>query len=197
MNSKNTDYSMYICGVGGQGIIKTSIIIGEAAMNQGINVVMSEIHGMSQREGSVSTELKIGDHKSPILPKHTANMILSFEPLETIRGLTKANKKTKIIINTTPIIPYSQNKNYPPIKNLISTLKDNYKNILPIKGNKLALQTGNILSLNMVMLGVATADNEFPITKNNIIKSMKNNLDPKFHKINLNAIEKGYNWIKK
>lgn len=197
MNSKNTDYSMYICGVGGQGIIKTSIIIGEAAMNQGINVVMSEIHGMSQREGSVSTELKIGDHKSPILPKHTANMILSFEPLETIRGLTKANKKTKIIINTTPIIPYSQNKNYPPINNLISTLKDNYKNTLPIKGNKLALQTGNILSLNMVMLGVATADNEFPITKNNIIKSMKNNLNPKFHKINLNAIEKGYNWIKK
>ena len=54
-------YNIYICGVGGQGIIKTSVIIGEAAMNQGLNVVMSEIHGMSQRGGSVSTELKIGD----------------------------------------------------------------------------------------------------------------------------------------
>ena len=53
-------YNIYICGVGGQGIIKTSVIIGEAAMNQGLNVVMSEIHGMSQRGGSVSTELKIG-----------------------------------------------------------------------------------------------------------------------------------------
>ncbi len=200
MNSKknnNNDYSMYICGVGGQGIIKTSIIIGEAAMNQGLNVIMSEIHGMSQREGSVSTQLKIGDYNSPLLSEHTADMLLSFEPIETIRAIKKANKNTKIIINTTPIIPYSQNKKYPNVDNLISILKDNYKNTQPIDGNKLALNAGNTLSLNMVMLGAAIADNNFPISKNNIIESMKNNLNPKFHKINLNAIEKGYQWIKK
>lgn len=199
MNSKNnnTDYNMYICGVGGQGIIKTSIIIGEAAMNQGLNVVMSEIHGMSQREGSVSTELKIGNYKSPIIPKHSAHMILSFEPLETLRAIPKANQDTKIITNTTPIIPYLQNKNYPNIEHLISTLKDNYKNTQPLDANKLAINTGNILSLNMVMLGAAIADNNFPLSKKNIIESMKNNLNPKFHKLNLNAIEEGYNWIKK
>ena len=61
------NYSIYVCGVGGQGIIKTSTIIGEAVMNEGYNVVMSEIHGMSQRGGSVSTELKIGNFKSSIL----------------------------------------------------------------------------------------------------------------------------------
>ena len=60
-------YCIYICGVGGQGIIKTSTIIGEAAMNQGLDVVMSEIHGMSQRGGSVSTELKIGGYNSSIM----------------------------------------------------------------------------------------------------------------------------------
>ena len=80
-------YSIYICGVGGQGIIKTSTIIGEAAMNEGLNVVMSEIHGMSQRGGSVSTELKIGNFKSSILENHTADMILGFEPSEVLRGL--------------------------------------------------------------------------------------------------------------
>ena len=84
-------YNIYICGVGGQGIIKTSVIIGEAAMNQGLNVVMSEIHGMSQRGGSVSTELKIGDYNSSIIPEHGADMLLSFEPIETIRGLNKVN----------------------------------------------------------------------------------------------------------
>ncbi|MBR5954440.1 MAG: 2-oxoacid:acceptor oxidoreductase family protein, partial [Methanobrevibacter sp.] len=102
-------YSIYICGVGGQGIIKTSVIIGEAAMNQGLDVVMSEIHGMSQRGGSVSTELKIGDFNSSIIPDTTADMLLSFEPIETIRGLHKVNKDSKIVYNTHPIVPSSSN----------------------------------------------------------------------------------------
>ncbi len=189
-------YSMYICGVGGQGIIKTSVIIGEAAMNEGYNVVMSEIHGMSQREGSVSTELKIGDYTSSILPEHSADMILSFEPIETIRGLNKANEDTKIVFNTSPLIPSSGDKPYPNTDNLISILKENYKFVLPIDGNKLAMDAGNIVSLNMVLLGAVTADDKFPISKESVIESMKNNLNPKFHDLNLKAIENGYNWIK-
>ena len=189
-------YSMYICGVGGQGIIKTSVIIGEAAMNEGYNVVMSEIHGMSQREGSVSTELKIGDYNSSILPEHSADMILSFEPIETIRGLNKANEDTKIVFNTFPLIPSSGDKPYPNTNNLISILKENYKFVLPIDGNELAIDAGNIVSLNMVLLGAVTADDKFPISKESVIESMKNNLNPKFHDLNLKAIENGYNWIK-
>lgn len=189
-------YSMYICGVGGQGIIKTSVIIGEAAMKEGHNVVMSEIHGMSQREGSVSTELKIGDYDSPILPDYSADMLLSFEPIETIRGLKKANKDTKIVFNTYPIIPSSGDKPYPNLNNLISILKENYDNVLPIEGNQLAIEAGNILSLNMVLLGAVTADNNFPLSKESVIDAMKNNLKPKFHDMNIKAIESGYDWIK-
>lgn len=189
-------YSMYICGVGGQGIIKTSVIIGEAAMNEGFNVVMSEIHGMSQREGSVSTELKIGDFDSSILPEHSANMILSFEPIELVRGLDKANKDTKLVFNTSPIIPSSGDRPYPNITNLISILKENFDNVLPIDGNQLAIDAGNIVSLNMVLLGAVTADSNFPISKDAVIEAMKNNLNPKFHDLNLKAIESGYKWIK-
>ena len=93
----DNNYSIYICGVGGQGIIKTSTIIGEAAMNQGLDVVMSEIHGMSQRGGSVSTELKIGGYNSSIIPKRGADMLLSFEPIETLRGLDKVNSESMIV----------------------------------------------------------------------------------------------------
>lgn len=103
----NNHYNIYICGVGGQGIIKTSTIIGEAAMNQGLDVIMSEIHGMSQRGGSVSTELKIGGFDSSIIPAQSADMLLSFEPIETIRGLNKVNKDSKIVFNTHPIVPSS------------------------------------------------------------------------------------------
>ena len=146
-------YSIYICGVGGQGIIKTSVIIGEAAMNQGLDVVMSEIHGMSQRGGSVSTELKIGDYNSSIIPDTTADMLLSFEPVETIRGLHKVNKDSKIVYNTHPIIPSSSDVTYPSVESITNSLKENFTHVLPIDATKLALEAGNVLSLNMVLLG--------------------------------------------
>ncbi len=189
-------YSIYICGVGGQGIIKTSVIIGEAAMNQGLDVVMSEIHGMSQRGGSVSTELKIGDFNSSIIPDTTADMLLSFEPIETIRGLHKVNKDSMIVYNTHPIIPSSSNEPYPSVDSITSALKENFSNVLPIDATALALDAGNILSLNMVLLGAVTADDKFPLSKESVIDSMKNNLRPKFHELNLKAIENGYNSIK-
>lgn len=189
-------YNIYICGVGGQGIIKTSVIIGEAAMNQGLNVVMSEIHGMSQRGGSVSTELKIGDYNSSIIPEHDADMLLSFEPIETVRGLDKVNDDTKIVFNTHPIVPASSDKPYPGVGNITDVLKENFKHVLPIDGTKLAMDAGNVLALNMVLLGAVTADDKFPLSKESVIAAMKNNLKPKFHELNLKAIESGYNWIK-
>ena len=189
-------YCIYICGVGGQGIIKTSTIIGEAAMNQGLDVVMSEIHGMSQRGGSVSTELKIGGYNSSIIPNQSADMLLSFEPIETIRGLDKVRKDSKIVFNTHPIIPSSSDKPYPSVKNITETLKENYDNVLPIDGTKLAIEAGSVLALNMVLLGAVTADDNFPLSKESVIDAMKNNLKPKFHDMNLKAIESGYNWIK-
>lgn len=192
----NNHYNIYICGVGGQGIIKTSVIIGEAAMNQGLNVVMSEIHGMSQRGGSVSTELKIGDYNSSIIPEHDADMLLSFEPIETVRGLDKVNDDTKIVFNTHPIVPASSDKPYPGVGNITDVLKENFKHVLPIDGTKLAMDAGNVLALNMVLLGAVTADDKFPLSKESVIAAMKNNLKPKFHELNLKAIESGYNWIK-
>ena len=189
-------YSIYICGVGGQGIIKTSTIIGEAAMNQGLDVVMSEIHGMSQRGGSVSTELKIGGYNSSIIPNQSADMLLSFEPVETIRGLDKVDKDSKIVFNTHPIIPSSSDKAYPSVGKITDALKENFNNVLPIDGTKLALEAGSVLALNMVLLGAVTADDNFPLSKESVIDAMKNNLKPKFHDMNLKAIESGYEWIK-
>ena len=185
-----------LCGVGGQGILSIATIIGEAAMNQGLDVVMSEIHGMSQRGGSVSTELKIGGYDSSIIPNHAADMLLSFEPVETIRGLDKANSQTKIVYNTHPIVPSSTDKAYPSVDSITKTLKENFRHVLPIDGTRLAIEAGSVLSLNMVLLGAVTADDKFPLTKESVIDAMKNNLKPKFHEMNLKAIESGYRSIK-
>lgn len=199
MFSEKESYNVYVCGVGGQGIIKTSVIIGEAAMDQGYEVVLSEIHGMSQRGGVVSTELKIGGYKSSIIEQSKADVILGFEPVEAVRGLQKANKNTTIVFNTNPIIPSTlsqSNKNYPDINRIIATLKDNYKHVFPVEGEKLAKDAGSLLSLNMVLLGSAIANETFPLSKKAVIKSMKNNLNSRFHDMNLKAIENGYEAVK-
>ena len=199
MFSEKESYNIYVCGVGGQGIIKTSEIIGEAAMDEGYEVVLSEIHGMSQRGGVVSTELKIGSYKSSIIEQSKADVILGFEPVEAVRGLKKANKNTKIIFNTRPIIPSTlnqSNQNYPAVDRIIATLKNNYKHVFPVEGEKLAKDAGSLLSLNMVLLGSAIANDTFPLSKEVVIKSMKNNLDARFHEMNLKAIENGYEAVK-
>ena len=198
-NDDNKNYSIYISGVGGQGIIKTSVIIGEAAMLEGYDVVMSEIHGMSQRGGSVSTELKIGNFKSSIVEESKADLILAFEPIEVLRGLNKANKDTTLIFNTFPIVPSTltqTGETYPEIEDIVNNLKDNFDSVYPIEGNGLAVDAGSILSLNMVLLGACVANDDFPLSKETVETAMKNNLAPKFHEMNLKAIENGYNAIK-
>ncbi|MDR2966723.1 MAG: indolepyruvate oxidoreductase subunit beta [Methanobacteriaceae archaeon] len=199
MFNEKESYNIYVCGVGGQGIIKTSVIIGEAAMNEGYEVVQSEIHGMSQRGGVVSTELKIGDYKSSIIEESKSDIILGFEPIEAVRGLNKANENTKIVFNTHPIIPSTlsqSNQNYPDISRIIAILRNNYKHVFPVDGEKLAKDAGSLLSLNMVLLGSAIANDTFPISKKAIINAMKNNLNARFHDMNLKAIENGYEAVK-
>ena len=198
-NTGDVNYSIYISGVGGQGIIKTSVIIGEAAMLEGYDVVMSEIHGMSQRGGSVSTELKIGNFKSSIVEESKADLILAFEPIEVLRGLNKANKDTTLIFNTFPIVPSTltqTGETYPEIDCIVSNLKDNFESVYPLDANVLAKDAGSILSLNMVLLGACVANDSFPLSKETVETAMKHNLAPKFHEMNLKAIDNGYNAIK-
>jgi indolepyruvate ferredoxin oxidoreductase beta subunit len=108
-------------------------------------------------------------------------MLLSFEPVETIRGLDKVNSQTKIVYNTHPIVPSSSDKAYPSVDGITKTLKENFKHVLPIDGTGLAIEAGSVLALNMVLLGAVTADEKFPLTKESVIEAMKNNLKPKFH----------------
>ena len=198
-NDKDVNYNIYISGVGGQGIIKTSVIIGKAAMLADYDVFLSEIHGMSQRGGSVSTELKIGNFKSSIVEESKADLILAFEPIEVLRGLDKANKDTTIIFNTFPIVPSTltqTGETYPEIEDIIKNLKDNFESVYPLEANGLAKDAGSILSLNMVLLGACVANDDFPLSKETVETAMKHNLAPKFHEMNLKAIENGYNAVK-
>ena len=161
-----------------------------------MNVVMSEIHGMSQRGGVVSTELKIGEDQSPIIQEGGADLILSFEPVEALRALHKSNKDSIIVTNVSPVLPSTINQqdvDYPEIDEVIKELETKVKKVFAIDANEIANNAGHPLSMNMAMLGAATAISTFPLDKEEVIEMMKNHLPPKSIEINLVAFEEGYN----
>ncbi len=192
-------YKIHLAGVGGQGTIKTSAIIGEAAIKSGLNVVMSEVHGMAQRGGIVNTDIKIGDARSPLIGKGDADLVIGFEPAETLRSLDKAGSETFIITNSSRIVPFTVSlgiSEYPRIEDIMKFLKSHVKNLFIIDAEKVAKDVGNIMSLNMVLLGAAVAIPNFPLEKDIILSTMKENLPPKTIEVNLKAFEKGFLQVK-
>lgn len=192
--SYKKSYQICIIGVGGQGTIKTATIIGEAAMAQGLNVVMSEVHGMAQRGGTVVTELKIGDSLSPLNEKYSADLLLAFEPSELLRATSIIGKDTNIIASCSSIIPFTVSlgiSKYPDINKIIERLSKKADNLHFIDAEKIAIEAGNIIAANIVILGAALATSKFPLKKENIIESMKQNLPIKSIDMNIKALEMG------
>jgi len=188
-------YKIYLIGIGGQGTIKTATIIGEAAMSQGLNVVMSEVHGMAQRGGTVVTEIKIGQAKSPLIEKNAADLVLAFEPSEILRTLEKIGKQTRVIANSSTIVPFTVSlriSQYPDKEKMFDNLKKKIDNFYLIEAEKLAKAAGDLIAVNIVILGAALAIPGFPIKKEIAIESVKKNLPASVININLKALELGY-----
>lgn len=188
-------YKIYLIGIGGQGTIKTATIIGEAAMAQGLNVLMSEVHGMAQRGGTVVTEIKIGKAESPLIEKNSADLILAFEPSELLRTLDKIGKNTFVIANRSAIIPFTVSlgiSEYPDKLQMFDKLQKEINNIYMIDAGKLAKEAGHIIAANVVILGAALSIPQFPLKKEAIIESLQENLPARFIETNLKALEIGY-----
>lgn len=193
-------YKIQLIGVGGQGTIKASTIIGEAAMKKGLNVVMSEVHGMAQRGGTVVTEFKIGEAHSPLIEEGAADLMIAFEPAEALRALNKINQESFVIVNSSPIVPFTVSlgiSEYPELSSVFEELRAKIDNLLVIDAQKIAKEAGSIISENMVLLGAAVATSNFPIEKDLIIQSMKENLPPKSIETNLKAFEMGSEEVNK
>jgi indolepyruvate ferredoxin oxidoreductase beta subunit len=159
---------------------------------------MSEIHGMSQRGGVVSTELKIGDSRNSIIEAGSADLLIAFEPMEALRAVSKASKDTYVITNTSPIMPFNIQGSpvpYPEVSEILRELESKVKHVYAIDAEKIAKEAGHVLSLNMVMLGGAAAVSGFPIEKKVIMESMKENLPEKSIPINMKAFEDGFEFV--
>ncbi|MGQ9607662.1 MAG: indolepyruvate oxidoreductase subunit beta [bacterium] len=157
--------NIIITGVGGQGIILASETLSLAAVQAGFDVKRSEIHGMSQRGGSVNSHIRFGKKVySPLVMKGECDLLLSFEKMESLRMIEYANSQTTIIINTQKINPSTVTSGlavYP--ENIEDILNSNFKNVIFVDALKLAQEAGNIRTANIVLLGVASKALDIPI----------------------------------
>ena len=143
-----------LAGVGGQGILSIATSIGMAALDAGLYMKQAEVHGMSQRGGDVHSDLRLSDKEiaSDLIPRGKADMIISVEPMESLRYLPMLAPDGWLITNTKPHINITD---YPPIENVIKEIKS-IPNHIALDANKIAADLGLKRSANMVILGAAS-----------------------------------------
>ena len=180
-------------GVGGQGNLLATRLLGEACLSAGIPAVVSEIHGMAQRGGIVESALVIGA-RSPIVSRGEADILIGFEPLETLRALNKCNKNTVVITNTQPLPPFTVAIGqgvYPDIDKALDLIRDNVCSLISLDGDKLAARAGNPLSLNMVMLGALIGSKVIPLNEDILKQTIAKTTKQTFLESNLKAFDFG------
>ena len=143
-----------LAGVGGQGILSIATSIGMAAISSGLHLKQAEVHGMSQRGGDVHSDLRISDKEiaSDLIPEGKADMVISVEPMESLRYLPMLAPDGWLVTNTTP---YVNIPNYPNIESVIIAVKS-FPNHIAIDADKIAAEIGQKKSANMVILGASS-----------------------------------------
>jgi indolepyruvate ferredoxin oxidoreductase beta subunit len=181
-------------GVGGQGNLLASRLVGEAAMSMGIPAVVSEIHGMAQRGGIVESAVLLGEVTSPIVSSAEADVLIGFEPLETLRAMGKCNKDTVVITNTHPLPPFTVSVGqgtYPQVEQSLGLIKKKAKRVVALDGDAIAKEVGNPLALNMVMLGALIGSGTIPIGAEDMKKVLSTSTKKAFLESNLKAFDLG------
>jgi indolepyruvate ferredoxin oxidoreductase beta subunit len=186
--------NILLVGVGGQGTILASKILSEGLIRAGFDVKMSEIHGMSQRGGNVSTQVRFGDKVfSPIIGEGEADIIVAFEKMEALRWLSYLKPGGKMVVNDTeiPSAPIQMGQiEYPA--GIIEELSEK-ATIYVFKATDIAERLGNARSMNMVLLGALVEAMNLP--KIDWKEIMCKNIKPAFQKINLLAFDTGQSQV--
>ena len=183
-----------ITGVGGQGTLLASSLLGEAVMAEGLPVRVSEVHGMAQRGGVVESTVMIGGIESPIISEGCADVLVGFEPLETLRALNRCNTNSTIITNTIPIVPFTVElgqAEYPDVDHWINFMKEKYKKVIAYDAATAAKEAGTPKALNVVLLGTLIATGLVPVSAERMAQTIKEKVKPKFVEANLKALEMG------
>ena len=192
-------YDILIAGVGGQGVVLASRILALAAMKAGFRVSTAETIGMSQREGSVSSHVRIGDEISgSLIPEGKADLLIGLEPAETIRNLPFLKEGGKIIVNSHAIPPASKPPGSPEYNPgaLLSYLKTGFPDFFCLDFTRLAEEAGTYRAANVAMIGAAAGMGILPFSKEIVLALMEAEIPEKHRAVNRAAFEEAIKKIK-
>jgi indolepyruvate ferredoxin oxidoreductase, beta subunit len=185
-------YNILIVGVGGQGVLLASEILSEAAMNAGFDVKKSEIHGMSQRGGVVSSHVRIAPKVySPTIQEGQADILLSFEQAEGLRAVSWLKEDGIGIISHTTLIPaiVTSSKKYTYPTDAIAEMRKKIGRVIGVEADKMAGELGNPRLVNTIMLGILS--NYMSFDQDLWINTIKAKVKPKLVDINITAFKQG------
>ena len=179
-----------IVGVGGQGVILASNVLGEACLAEGRPVKAAETHGMAQRGGSVECHVRIGGTLGPLIPPGGADLILAFDLLEALRYRHFLSRDGAMVVNRHMVVPTSafmQGLPVPTVEEALEMLQD--LQICPLDADAKALEAGSPLTQNMVMVGAASL--RIPLSAESLTAAVKRSVPTKTIEMNLRAFQLG------
>jgi len=181
-----------IVGVGGQGVLLASEIISEVAMNVGLDVKKSEVHGMSQRGGVVSSHVKIAPKVySPVIHHGQADVLMAFEQAEGLRAIDWLKKDGLAIVSRTRLVPaiVTSSKEFRYPEDAVGEVRKRVARTIPVEADRIARELGDPRLVNTILLGVLS--NHLPFEKARWQDAIKARVKAKFVDINLAALERG------
>lgn len=185
---------LIIVAVGGQGNLLAAKVLGEAALLAGVPVRISEIHGMAQRGGVVESAVVLGEAHSNIISDGGADVLLGFEPSETLRALGKCHRQSVVITNLAPLRPFTVaigKGTYPDLTEVQRLLREKTQRLITLDGLALAKQAGNAMALNMVLLGALIQAAVVPISAEQVQEAIRTKTRASLVDVNLRAFDLG------
>ena len=188
-------WRIFFSGVGGQGTLLATRVLGEAALVADIPVVVSEIHGMAQRGGVVESAVVMGEVQSPVISDGEVDILMAFEPLEALRAARKCSASSLVICNTSPVAPFSVSSGrdqYPDVNSMMQAISHLVGNLIAYDARALAREAGSELSVNMVMLGTLMRHVKMLFDEKVVKKVLQTRTKKAFLDINLKAFDLGF-----
>jgi len=195
--TRRGNFNLIITGVGGQGNVLSSQLIGQAFVGKGFFVTIGETYGASQRGGSVMSHIRVSSKKqlSPLIPRGKADIIIGLEPVETLRVLTiYGNPRTVVIANMRPIYPVdvtSGDEKYPEKEEIQKALKSLSRKVYSLAATEKAMEMGSPILGNMIMIGALLELNLLPLNPLEFREILAKNFTAQRLEANLQALEEG------
>lgn len=203
MGTKSNSHNLIITGVGGQGNVLSSKLIGQVFLKKGYHVTIGETYGSSQRGGAVMSHIRISPkmQPSPLIPKGKAHVVLALEPVEAVRVLIPyGNKEVVSIVNTRPFYPVDVNAGeavYPEMEEIEQTIRELSDRAYFFDSTAKALEIGPVILVNMIMLGALIELRLLPVTPDEFFDILDENFKSSALATNVLAVNEGRKMVKR